>query len=173
MGRGREVKELMTTGTHTLTTKSFHPLLPTDPFRLFPNNATRLFGDVFNLLGPFEPFAEETTQPATWTPLCDIYETEREIVLKMELPEVKKEDVHVTLENDVLTMRGERKFEALAEEGNYHRVERHYGEFMRSFSLPTTVNPERIRASFKDGVLAMTLPKRKEAMPRQIEVKVT
>jgi HSP20 family protein len=163
----------MTTGTHMLPTKGLHALLPTDPFRLFPNRNNRLFEDAFNLFRPFAPFTEETLPLTTWTPLCDIYETEREIVLKMELPEVKKEDVRVTLENNVLTMRGERKFEERAEGENYHRVERQYGEFMRSFSLPTTVDPEGIKATYKDGVLAMTLPKRKDARPKQIEVKVT
>lgn len=163
----------MTTGTNMLPTRSLHTHLPTDPFRLFPDRTSRLFEDAFNLFGPFAPLAEETQPPAMWTPLCDIYETEREIVLKMELPEVKKEDVHVTLENNVLTMRGERRFEETAGDNNYHRVERLYGEFMRSFSLPTTVDPEGIKAEVKDGVLTLTLPKREGALPRQIEVTET
>ena len=163
----------MMTGTHLLPTRSIHTHLPTDPFRLFPDRTSRLFEDVFNLLGPFAPFTEETLAPATWTPLCDIYETEREIVLKMELPEVKKEDVHVTLEDNVLTMRGERRFEERAGDGNYHRVERHYGEFTRSFTLPTTVDPEGVKAEVRHGVLTLTLPKREDALPKQIEVTET
>lgn len=163
----------MTTGTHMLPTSSNYTHLPTDPFRILPDRPSHLFEDAFNLLRPFAPFTEETLQPATWTPLCDIYETEREIVLKMELPEVKKEDVLVTLENNVLSIRGERNFEEGADDGNYHRVERHYGEFTRRFALPTTVDPEGIKAEVRHGVLTLTLPKRADALPKQIEVKET
>ena len=106
------------------------------------------------------------------TPACDIYETEKELVLKMELPDVPKEFVHVTVENNVLTVRGERKFEENVDRENYHRIERNYGEFMRSFTLPAFVDGNRIVADFRDGVLTVTLPKNEEARPKQIEVKV-
>jgi HSP20 family protein len=115
---------------------------------------------------------EETWPLAAWTPLSDIYETDKEIVLKVELPEVKKEEVEVILENNVLILRGERKFEEKTDRENYHRIERHYGEFMRSFTVPTFVDPTRINAEFKDGVLTVTLPKHEEARPKQINVKV-
>jgi len=142
-----------------------------DPFRLFQTGPTRFFEDPLTVFRPFIP-AEESLPLSAWTPPCDIYETEKEIVLKMELPEMKKEDVHVTLENNVLNLRGERKFEEKVDRENYHRVERNYGEFLRSFTLPTFVEGNKIFAEFKDGLLTVTLPKNTEARPKQIEVKV-
>ena len=150
--------------------RSFTNLLPMDPFRLF-NRSTRLFDEPFTMFRPFLPLEEELPRLA-WTPPCDIYETEKEIVLKMELPEVKKENVHVTLESNLLTLRGERTFEEKVDRENYHRIERNYGEFMRSFTLPTFVEGQNIVADFKEGVLTVTLPKKLEARPKQIEVKV-
>src|SRR5436189_876875 len=130
-----------------------------DPFRLFPHRMeTHL------------PLTEEWPLKA-WVPPCDIFETDKELVMKFELPEVKKEEVDVTLENNVLTLRGERKFEEKTDRENYHRVERHYGEFMRSFTLPAFVDAGKIKAEFKDGVLTVTLPKNDEAKPKQIDVK--
>jgi len=136
-----------------------------DPFLEMPFN--RLF-EGLNLL---TPFAEEF--PLTkWTPACDIYETEKELVVKAELPGIKKENVNVTIENNLLTIHGERKFEEETKKDNYHRVERSYGEFMRSFTLPVFVDPAKILAEFNEGILKLTLPKREEAKPKQIEVKV-
>lgn len=129
---------------------------------VFPFETFRSFGPIFDKQWPF----------TAWTPPCDIYETDKEIVLKMELPEMRKEDVHVTLENNVLTLRGERKFEEAVNRENYHRIERKYGEFMRIFTLPTFVEGSKVLAEFKEGMLTVKLPKNKEAMPRQIEVKV-
>jgi len=143
-----------------------------DPFRLFPTSPARFINEPFTMLRSFLP-TEETMPFTSWTPPCDIYETDKEIVLKMELPEMKKEDVHVTLENNVLTLRGERKFEEKVDRENYHRIERHYGEFMRSFTLPTFVEGNKILAEFKDGMLMVTLPKNEAVTPKQIEVKVT
>src|SRR5947207_9189401 len=128
-----------------------------DPFRLFPNRLERLLE---------EPLLREELPPKAWIPPCDIFETDTELVMKFELPEVKKEDVEVKLEQNVLTLRGERKFEEKADRENYHRVERHYGEFMRSFSVPMYVDAARITAEFKDGVLTVTLPKNEEARPK-------
>lgn len=165
----------MTLGTNLTPAKNFRPLMMTDPFRLFTNRPARLLDDPLVMLRPFLPFApftDETTPLATWTPACDIYETEKEIILKAELPEVKKEDVFVTLENNLLTLRGERKFEEKIDQENYHRVERNYGEFMRSFTLPTFVDPAKIKAEFKEGVLTVTLPKHEDARPKAIEVKI-
>lgn len=158
----------MTPGTFLTPTKNFMNLMAMDPFRLI-NRPTRLFEET---LRPFFATTEETWPLTTWTPLCDIYETDREIVLKVELPEVKKEDVDVLLENNLLTLRGERKFEAKTEREHYHRVERHYGEFVRSFTLPTFVDATKINAEFKEGVLMVTLPKHEEAKPKHINVKV-
>lgn len=115
---------------------------------------------------------EETVPLTTWTPACDIYETDKEVVLKIEVPGVKKEDVKVSLENTTLTIRGERKFEEEVKKENYHRVERNYGEFLRTFTLPAFIDETKILADFKDGLLTVTLPKREEAKPKAIEVKV-
>jgi HSP20 family protein len=129
---------------------------------ILPFETFRSFGPMFDNHWPF----------TAWTPPCDIYETEKEIVLKMELPEMRKEDVRVTLENNVLTLRGERKFEAAVNRENYHRVERKYGEFIRTFTLPTFVEGSKVVAEFKEGILTVTLPKNTAAMPREIHVKV-
>ena len=110
---------------------------------------------------------------ATWAPAVDIYETENELVVKADLPEVNEKEIDVRVENNLLTIRGERKFEKSVSEENYLRVERTYGAFSRSFSLPNTVNAEAIRAEYKNGVLTVNLPKREESKPRQVKVNVT
>jgi HSP20 family protein len=143
--------------------------LATDPFRLFQQRLNRLFGEGFGML---TPEGEESWSLSAWAPACDIYETDHEIVIKAELPEVKKENVYVSFENNVLTIRGERKFEEEAKRENYHRIERSYGEFVRSFTLPTFVDTNKINAEFKEGVLRVMIPKREEAKPKQVEVKV-
>jgi HSP20 family protein len=128
----------------------------------------RLFEDVFR--GGMQ--AEENTGKSFWTPAVDIAEQQNEYVVKMELPGVNREDVKITLESNVLTIRGEKKQEKDTKEGSYHRVERSYGSFQRSFTLPTTVKSDKIDALYKDGILTVTLPKAEEAKPKQIEVKV-
>jgi HSP20 family protein len=118
----------------------------------------RMFGDFFSL-------------PATrsWVPAVDIYETDaHEYVIKAELPEIKREDINITFENNVLTLKGVRKAEQPS--GNAQRLERHYGSFERSFVLPSSVDGNRISASYKDGVLTIQLPQREDAKPKQIEV---
>jgi len=116
----------------------------------------------------FEEFVGNTR---AWTPTVDIYETtDREFVIKAELPEMKREDIHVTFENNVLTLTGERKTDFDADNGTYHRNERFYGKFSRSFTLPATVDGNSINASYKDGVLTVRVPQREEAKPRQIAV---
>ncbi|MBI2619679.1 MAG: Hsp20/alpha crystallin family protein [Ignavibacteriales bacterium] len=107
-----------------------------------------------------------------WTPAVDIVEHENEYVVRVELPGISKEDVKIILESNVLTIRGERKQEKDVKEENYQRMERSYGSFQRSFTLPTTVKNDNIDASYKDGILTITLPKLEEAKPKQIEVKV-
>ena len=106
-----------------------------------------------------------------WMPAVDIYETDgHEVVLKAELPEVNRDDINITFENGVLTIRGERKYENDVKRENFQRVERHYGSFSRSFTLPATVDAARIAATYKDGVLTIRLPQREEAKPKQITV---
>jgi HSP20 family protein len=158
----------MATGTGLAPMKGFRNLT-TDPFRLFQQRLNRLFGEGFGMLAPE---GEESWSLSAWAPACDIYETDHEIVIKAELPEVKKENVYVSFENNVLTIRGERKFEEEAKRENYHRIERSYGEFVRSFTLPTFVDTNKINAEFKEGVLRVMIPKREEAKPKQVEVKV-
>jgi len=145
---------------------------PFDPFRLLPDRLERLFEEPMTMFRPMLLTEEGYWPMQTWTPACDIFETDKELVIKFELPEVKKEDVEVKLEQNVLTLRGERKFEEKTDRENYHRVERRYGEFMRSFNVPSYVDATKINAEFKDGVLTVTLPKSKEAIPKQITVKV-
>jgi HSP20 family protein len=107
----------------------------------------------------------------SWVPAVDIYETDdREVVIKAELPDLKREDINVTFENNVLTLKGERRFEEAAKRENFQRIERHYGTFNRSFTLPATVDATRISASYKDGVLTIRVPQREEAKPKQIAV---
>jgi len=107
-----------------------------------------------------------------WAPSVDVIEDEKEFVVKAELPEVKKEDVHVTVENGVLTIQGERKFENEKKTKRFHRSERAYGSFIRSFSLPEGADSARLRAEFKDGLLQVHMPKSEKAKPKHIEVKV-
>ena len=106
-----------------------------------------------------------------WVPAVDIYETDNhELVLKAELPDMRREDISVTFENNVLTLRGERRVEGETRRENFQRMERHYGSFSRSFTIPATVDAANIAASYKDGVLTVRLPQREEARPKQITV---
>jgi HSP20 family protein len=107
----------------------------------------------------------------SWVPPVDIYETpEHEFVIKAELPEMRREDINVSFENNVLTLRGERKFDQEVRREAFQRFERQYGAFVRSFTLPATVDGARISATYKDGVLTVRVPQREEAKPKQIEV---
>jgi HSP20 family protein len=108
----------------------------------------------------------------SWAPAVDILESEHELVVKADLPDVKPEELDIRVENNILTIRGERKFEEKVDEKKYLRVERSYGSFARSFSLANTVNAEAIKADYRDGVLTLTIPKREEAKPKQIKVNV-
>ena len=123
----------------------------------------------------FNDFFGRTLQDqnlTTWAPAVDIYEGEHELVVKADLPDVKPEDLDIRVENNILTIRGERKFEKKEDEKNYLRVERAYGSFARSFTLANTVNTEAIKADYRDGVLTLSVPKREEAKPKQIKVNV-
>ena len=115
----------------------------------------------------------ESSDLTAWAPAVDIYETENELVIKADLPDVNEKDLDIRVENNMLTIRGERKFEQKVKEDNYLRIERTYGSFSRSFSLPNTVNTETIKAEYKNGVLTVQLPKRAESKPRQVKVNVT
>ena len=110
---------------------------------------------------------------ATWAPPVDIYETENELVVKVDLPDLQEKDIDVRVENNMLTIRGERKFEKNVNEDNYLRVERVYGPFMRSFSLPNTVSYENIRAEYRNGVLTLQMTKLEESKPKQIKISVS
>jgi len=110
---------------------------------------------------------------ASWAPAVDIFETENELVVKADLPDVQEKDIDVRVENNTLTIRGERKFNNEVHEDNYLRVERAYGTFTRSFSLPNTVNTEGIQAEYRNGVLSVRLPKREETKPKQIKISVS
>jgi HSP20 family protein len=124
-----------------------------------------LFNDAFDRQG------EESSLTA-WAPAVDIYETEHELVVKADLPDVDPKDLDIRVENNVLTIRGERKFEKKVNGENYLRVERSYGSFARSFTLANTVNSEAIKANYQNGVLTLCIPKREEHKPKQIKVNV-
>ena len=139
-----------------------------EPFRrasTLQDQVNRLFGNVL------ERSAEESNL-TSWAPAVDIYETEQELVVKADLPEVDPKDLDIRVENNILTIRGERKFEKKVNEDNYLRIERAFGAFSRSFSLANTVNSEAIKADYQNGVLTLTIPKREEAKPKQIKVNV-
>jgi len=113
---------------------------------------------------------DEPAATTTWSPSVDIYETDTEIVVKAELPGIERKDISLNLEKNVLTLRGERRFEKETKEENYHRIERNYGGFSRSFSIPATVDEEKIRAEYRDGVLRIALPKKEQVKPKQIQI---
>jgi HSP20 family protein len=115
---------------------------------------------------------KEALTVAQWSPLVDITEDEKEYLIKAELPDMKKEDVRLTVENEVLAISGERKFEKEEKGKKYHRVERAYGSFVRSFSLPEDADGSKVSADFKDGMLQVHLPKSQKAKPKAIEIKV-
>jgi HSP20 family protein len=137
-----------------------------EPFRdiaRLQDEMTRMFDDRLFRAG----------ESVGWTPACDIYEDEEGVSLRFELAGVDPKEVDVRFENGVLTVKGERKLELEDKRENYHRVERSYGTFTRSFSLPGTVDAEKIRAESRNGVLTIVLPKKAEAKPRAIQVKVS
>jgi len=156
----------MTTGTGLAPFKAFRNPLAPEPVYTLQQRLNRLLEETFLPLGA-EPFSI-----AAWSPSCDIYETENEIVVKAEIPGVKKEDVKLSMQDSVLTLSGERKFEEETKKENYVRVERGYGSFTRSFTLPPSVDAKKISAEFKDGLLEVKLPKSEQAKPKEVEIKV-
>ncbi len=140
-----------------------------DPFRnlsTLQEQMNRVFADSFRGRG-------DDSVLTAWAPTVDIYETENELVLKADLPDINEEDLDVRVENNMLTIRGERKFEEKVSQDNYLRVERAYGSFSRSFALPNTVNTDAIKADYRNGVLTVEMPKRAESKPKQVKVAVT
>ncbi len=144
-------------------------LIKYDPFRelrSLQDEMNRLF-----MTSVPRGFSEEEMASGGWAPSVDIYESETEIVLEAELPGMARDEFEVSIENNVITLKGERKFERKDDGDNYHRVERAYGAFTRSFSLPRSVVANETTADFKNGVLRVSLPKKEEAKARKIEVK--
>lgn len=140
----------------------YNPFATYDPFP-----GLRAFEDTMNKLFAVEPNGRP------WVPAADILETENALIVKADVPDVKFEDIDVRMENGTLTLKGERKFEKTDEKGGYHRIERAYGSFERSFTLPDTVDAEHVKAEYAHGVLTVTLPKKEIAKPRQVKVEVT
>ena len=142
----------------------------TDPFREFAqlqDLLNRAFSDAYGRSD------EGLLSSGSWLPPVDIYQTsEHELVLKAELPDLERSDIDITVDKGTLTIKGEKKLSTEVKEEQFHRIERRYGNFSRSFSLPTTVDPSRVSADYKNGVLTVKLPLREEAKPRSIKVDV-
>ena len=142
-----------------------------DPFKEMDDLQHRL-GSILGL-SPQRPNGKEDITVAQWLPLVDITEDDKEYVIKAELPEVKREEVKVLVESGVLSISGERKFEKEENNKRYHRVERAYGSFTRSFTVPDDADDSKVSAEFKDGVLTVRLAKSEKARPKSIDVKVS
>ena len=145
-----------------------------EPFRdllSLQDRMNRLFDESYRG-GARSGNADDWALGGSWAPAVDIYEQDGNIVMKAELPGVDPKAVDIRLENNTLTLRGERTLDKEVKQDSYHRVERSYGAFSRSFTLPTVVDQGSIKAEYKDGVLKLTLPKREEAKPRQIQINV-
>jgi HSP20 family protein len=141
-----------------------------DPFRdlaVLQDRMNRLFNDTYG-----RGREDDLMNRGTWTPAVDIYEVDGTLMLKAELPDMRREDIDVSVENNTLTIRGERTLDNDIKQENFHRIERSYGSFVRQFSLPATVDAGKIAAEYKNGVLTLKLPVREEAKPRTINVEV-
>ena len=140
------------------------------PFRdmvSIQDEMNRLFDDFFGRPVTRPSWAEEA-----WCPCVDMSETKDNVIIKAEIPGMSKEDVKVSAQDNVLTLTGEKKQEKEEKDANYHRIERSYGSFSRSFTLPTSVQPDKVKATYKDGILRITLPKTEEAKPKEIPISV-
>jgi len=151
----------------------WNPFAPArwEPFRelsTLEDRLNRMFGEGFGT-----PYGGQELTAGAFVPPVDVYEDEKSIRLKMEVPGIEEKDININLENNLLTVKGERKMESETKEENYHRMERSYGSFARSFTLPNTVDPEDVKASYAKGVLTINMAKRAEARPKQIKVEVT
>lgn len=142
-----------------------------EPFRdllTTQDRFNRLFSDTLSRV-----FDDNELSTHTWAPSVDIFETDQNLVMKAELPGVDPKDVEARVEDGTLYLKGQRKFENEVKENNYHRIERSYGAFSRSFSLPSSIDAEKVAADYKDGVLTLTMPKREEAKPKTIKINVS
>jgi len=140
------------------------------PFRdlvSIQDEMNRLFDDFFG-----RPLARTEWTEGVWSPTVDISEDKDNVIIRAEMPGTKKEDVNISIQDNVLTLKGEKKQEKEEKDKNYHRVERSYGSFCRSFQLPTSVKTDKIKANYRDGVLNITLPKTEEVKPKQIPISI-
>ena len=137
-----------------------------NPYWRFPKNVNRLFNDFWN-----DALHSDTKSEYCWNPSVDVKEKEKEFVLEFELPGVNKDDVKLSVDNNVLTVSGEKKYEEKEEKDNYFYNERCFGKFERSFNLPENVEKDKVKANYKDGVLSVSIPKAKKPEPKMIEIK--
>ena len=143
-----------------------------DPWKDFGSlqeRINRMFDDTIRTLYPTDG---EELEKGTWAPAVDIYETNDSFVVSADLPGLNKDEIQIDLKDDTLTLKGEKKFEEKVSKDNYIRVERAYGSYVRSFTLPQNVDPEKIKAKYKEGVLEVTIPKKEDARPKQIKVEL-
>jgi HSP20 family protein len=140
---------------------------PSREFSTLQDRVNRLFRETYN-----EGGADQSLATSGFAPAVDVYEDEHTVILKIEVPGIDEKDIDVSLENNTLTVHGERKIEKEEKEENYRRVERQYGSFTRTFTLPTTVDSEKVSANYDKGVLKISLPKKAEAKPKQIKVSI-
>ncbi len=148
-------------------------LVKWDPFKELENihkRISKILEEPFFALRP--KYDEESLMETKWTPAVDVYEDKDNIIINAEIPGVKKEDIKIELTGNQLTISGERKLEKEEKKKNYHRIERFYGNFMRTFTIPDTVQKDKISASYKDGILKVVLPKAEEAKPKEIKIEV-
>lgn len=145
------------------------PIVRWEPFRDLITTQDRMNRLINQTLGRFLG-EEEGLNLGNWIPLVDLYETEQDVILKAELPGVDAKDVEVSIHDGMLYLKGERKHESEVKEENYRHVERTYGSFSRTFALPASVDAEKVKAEFKDGILTLTMPKREEAKPKKIKI---
>jgi len=139
-----------------------------DPFRdlaTLRERMNRLFEEAYTSRGE-----EKDMVASTWNPSVDIYETENELVLKAELPGIDENDIEIKIEDNTITLRGDRKFEKETKEENYHRIERSYGSFYRSFTLPRNIDQDKIKAESETGILKVTMPKKAELKPKKVKI---
>ena len=143
-----------------------------DPFREFSSLQERMNRLFQNSYGPQGNSGEESLVTGAFVPPVDVYEDEHNVVLKLEAPGIEQKDIDIQVENHVLTIRGERKLEKTEKQENFQRIERQYGSFSRSFTLPNSIDPEKVSADYENGVLKITMAKRAEAKPKQIKVNI-
>ncbi len=153
-----------------MTITRFAPFrTPLQDVAVLQNRLSSIFNDLASTGGG----ESESLAMGNFVPAVDVYEDSSKVMLKLEIPGVKQQDIDIRVENQILTVKGERKFEAEEKEENFHRVERRYGSFVRSFTLPQTVDTEAVTASYDAGVLNISLAKKAEAKPKQIKVEVS